>query len=243
MDGQKIHDEYISSKTPSERARVHRLNVDLGTPEPALHDVGAMKKLEALTLDYIGDPNVLANVKRVLFASMFCFELDSLPTRERNGINNGLWKCSGHVFCRLALPAAGRRRLIEELSTSYNFLLSEVCSQATDKERLDSRIELGAPRPCVGKEVNAAVQYRRWLSFHVGSLDNYISIKLAKRSRGATDTLLRPCNISGMPKRVNSLIEAQGLISPFGRLDHQVSKSLPRTPRKRKFSEIEMIEL
>jgi hypothetical protein len=81
-------------------------------------------------------------------------------------------------------------------------------------------------RRCFGGESAALSGVRRSLVNHV--IEDQIQILL-------TGITSEPTIISGMPTRLNTIVEAQGLEMPFGCIDHRsVVKRLPTIPSKRK---------
>lgn len=190
LDGEKVWREIFNSLSDREKTRFHRLNMPVAGKEPQLDDVHGMRSLRLQAQEWITPQHRLTCALDSVYASMFYFELDQLPVED-----NGLYVCSGHVFCRMRLPAQGRRSLARALqSTSSYFMV------------------LGDPTLCVENIPKGDPPFKKYLRFTLETLDDEIGITLL----GITSS---PKTISGLPQTANSLIDMQNLDSEFGRAD------------------------
>lgn len=197
--------DFLNQVPSISRNRYHRLNIQLEGPEIGINDISSIENLQKLTTNSILNSSQITLVKDSIYASMFYFELRELPN-----IINGAYECKGHIYCRMNLPKYGREYLWNELFKSGAFFLI-----------------LGCPTPCVSKVLKTAPPFRREITFSVPSLDELLNISL-------TGLTSKPTSISGFPRQLKELINAQKLYTPFGRVDHMVQeKSLPLVPQKR----------
>lgn len=206
LDGEDAWERFLNNVPMKSRHRYHRLNIQFKGPELCLDNADRLPELKenvSSTLDH--DRLTMLSVVDSVLASMFYFELDRLPVRDKSGFS-----CSGMIFCRLNLPADGLRELhLRLVETSSWFIIQGcpvVCSQGIPK---------GLP------------PFRKRVSFRVESRDELITFSL----RGITS---KSRQLSGFPTTLDHLIQEQQLDRPFGTIDHRFAdKSLPITPIKR----------
>ncbi|KAF2022585.1 hypothetical protein EK21DRAFT_119604 [Setomelanomma holmii] len=140
-----------------------------------------------------------------MLASMFYFELDALPILDGDN-----YLCFGYIRCRLDLPLEGLRFLYSQLLKTSSWFLIQ-----------------GSPVQCVQSIPKGLPPFKRRVTFRAESMDEVVAFSIG----GITSTS-RP--LSGFPTTLTKLIEDQGLVKPFGTLDHEVSeKPLPAIPAKR----------
>jgi len=150
-------------------------------------------------------------IRDLMYAAMFYFELDCMPDYV-----DGRYICTGHIFCRLNLSRKGRQTLYRQLLDSSSHFVID-----------------GRPIPCVERIPSCIPPFIRKVRFTLQSMNEFVSITV----RGVT---LRPRTISGLPKTLKELAQAQVLDAPFGSTDHSRSaKILPELPMKRKFHDAE----
>jgi hypothetical protein len=206
IDGEDAWRRFYNSLTPDTQARYYRLNIPFSGPEPGLDDAPRIPDLKASVLKTIeSDSLTLTAVKDSMIASMFYFELDSVPELEK-----GVYICSGYIFCRLDMPASGLRMLYQRLVETSSWFLIQ-----------------GSPIRCVQSVPKSLPPFKRRITFSADSLDEVIEFSI----RGVTSTLKM---LSGFPTSLTSLITDQRLDSPFGTIDHALrEKPLPAIPKRR----------
>jgi hypothetical protein len=211
MNGQKIWLEFYNSLPDHVKSRYHRLNVTFEGPEPAIDDISSMYALRTKALECAQPVQFLKPVLDSIYASMFYFEFDEPPTPRGQG-----YHCTGTIFCRLRLSEDGRRAFYSKLKATSSYFL--ICGQ---------------PVACVERLTKSAPLFKKGISFTLSSLDELVRITL----RGLPS---QPLAISGLPRSAKEIVEAQGLVAPFGRADHaSPEKPLPLLPAKRKFTNYE----
>lgn len=217
IDGEKIHEEYSSSRSSLEKERTVRFNIDLGFPEPALDDYRRLGDLRERTVFEIQETELgirsINTAHDTILAAMFYFELDSPPQRLKVN-KRDMWDCTGHIACRLRFGDYTNH--LETLESAH-FNLTVGLSE----DELDGRSYLFERE----SDIRSDNVFHKMLTFRVVSLDDHISITLKRASNDSP-----PHRISGSPCSLNSLIRSQRLIAPFGRSDHSQEKLLPRTP-------------
>ncbi|KAF2259651.1 FabD/lysophospholipase-like protein [Lojkania enalia] len=210
LDGEKQWKTFIKCIPADLRNRYYRFNIYFPGPEPALDDVLAIQQLKRQADQCISSDIQARLVKDSLIASMFYFELISF-----HQLQGGAIQCTGTILCRIRLDYGGRKKLYHLLARSCaSFIIS------------------GRSIDCFEVIPKGMPAFRRSVDFVAKGLNDPIYILL----EGITS---RPTLISGMPRPVHQLIEAQGLQTPFGCIDHrEVEKPLPRAQSKRKLHEI-----
>ena len=145
-------------------------------------------------------------IRDLMYAAMFYFELDRMPEYI-----DGRYICTGHIFCRLHLSRKGRESLYRQLVDTSSYFVID-----------------GRPIPCVERVPSCIPPFVRKVRFTLQSMNDFVGITV----RGVT---LRPRSISGLPKTLKALVQAQVLEAPFGSTDHSRSaKILPERPPIRK---------
>lgn len=208
LDGEVIWNEVVRSQSTTSRTRLHRLNIIFSGKEPGLDDLNVIPALQEETERQCSGDMLLRPVIDSIWASMFYFELESVPVFSR-----GYYHCVGHISCRLDLNNEARAAMYERLAASSAFFLVD-----------------GHPIPCVDRKflLKAKPPFRKQVKFGIKHLHETLGITI----RGVT---LKPQLISGMPKMVDELIQLQELDSPFGQVSHEPDeKALPHPPAKRK---------
>ncbi|KAF2835324.1 FabD/lysophospholipase-like protein, partial [Patellaria atrata CBS 101060] len=208
MDGEDAWRRFKLSLPRESQWRYHRLNVTFTDLEPTLDDVQSMEGIkDKVSLSLKVDSEVPRILDSIL-ASMFYFELVSTPT-----FSDGQYLCEGMVYCRMELNKEGTVALYNALRRTSSYFLF-----------------MGSSFPCVERVPRGAPPYGRRLRFSVATLNDIICISIL----GITS---KPRMLSGLPRSVSNLIEAQGLYAPFGTADHVAQKPLPTVPSKRKFED------
>jgi hypothetical protein len=206
LDGEMQWRTFNRCVPPHMSSRLHRLNVSLPGVEPALDDVTAMERLKASALQYIQSNAQTILVRNTMIASIFYLEIDSIACVE-----GGSQQCHGTIFSRLPLGPTGHRDLYKSLVAKRAFFVIN-----------------GHGRSCADSVPEGVSIFRKPVEFVLKSIEDQIQILL-------TGITSEPTIISGMPTRLNTIVEAQGLEMPFGCIDHRsVVKRLPTIPSKRK---------
>ncbi|KAI9767636.1 MAG: hypothetical protein M1840_005507 [Geoglossum simile] len=177
--------------------RYHRLDIEFDGPEPRLDDTNSMPDLKSKAQADRSLSKVIDNIARCVIASLFYFELDSIPERS-----NGEYIGSGCILCSLQYNNPAFRVLLDRLSSNNaRFYLNDCpipgivgdSSSFSRDGNFCKRLEL--------KVINKFI----------------ISLKQDESE---------PCNISGSPFSIDKLALAQGLNASFGRADHRKRKRL-----------------
>ncbi|OCL03051.1 FabD/lysophospholipase-like protein [Glonium stellatum] len=199
--------KFINTIPVNSRKRYYRLNVFFYGAEPDINDVSSLDYLKQLAQKLITSSKQAALVRDSIYASMFCFEFDNMPQYI-----DGVFQCHRSIFCRLPLDRRGKENLYCDLiQNSACFLV------------------YGRPVACAVSVPKGVPSYRCRIHFNADSMNEKVYISI----RGVTS---RPQVISGLPKTLRELVDAQGLDIPFGCIDHRESqRSLPGIPSKRKF--------
>lgn len=188
------------------RSRCLRLNVPLPGGEPALDDVTAITHLKLAASKSVETDATITKVKNSLFASLFYLEVDNYSR-----MIDATYKASVTIYCRLPLGFAERKRFYHTLLRKHAMFVIN-----------------GRAHPCVSSLPSGFPMYRCSFDLRLKSKTDDINVRLS----GITS---EPTLISGMPTRLDWLIEAQSLESPFGTIEGCFSeKALPDTPLKRK---------
>lgn len=208
MDGERAHEKFANDLPSPASERYCRLNLFLPDSEPPLDDPSQMGYLKERA--YVNDRERVKTFNTILelaFASLFYFELDSLPTWSGRE-----WKCSGRILCRLNMDREGRNRLYEKLRNGrYQFLLPPY----------------GTPIRCVERAPKGLPPYQKPVTFWVPSLDE-LGYGITILAAGA-HPIQSPRAISGFPMKLRQLVAAQELDAPFGRANG-ASKEKPLPP-------------
>jgi hypothetical protein len=206
LDGEDAWKRFLNSVAPTARHRYHRLNIQFPGPEPSLDDAQQIPELKASVSTAVQERNeLIVTIVDYMIASMFYFELDSLPVPREGG-----YMCSGYIFCRLDIPKHSLRRLYDRMIETSSWFLIQ-----------------GIPIRCVEGVPESLPPFKRRVTFRVDSLTEMIAFSI----RGITSC---PKMLSGFPTSISDLIANQNLDSPFGTVDHfVVEKPLPTIPLKR----------
>lgn len=206
IDGETAWNELANTLSKDSRTKFHRLNIVLEDRHLGIDEVSNMSKLRSLAQDHIDSASRFTTVRDSIYASMFYFELDSLPDYTSSGI-----MCSGSIFCRLNLSQRGREELYLQLHNSSAFFLVN-----------------GRPYRCLDAIPRCLPPFKKSVEFLVQKPSDMIAIFI--RNITSASRL-----ISGQPKSLEEMIKVQRLDAPFGRPDHvQSEKALPIIPQKRK---------
>ncbi|KAH7363553.1 phospholipase [Plectosphaerella cucumerina] len=183
---EKMGDRKVRQVLQRQR-RYHRLTVHFDGDEPMLDNARCMPEMGRKARD---DPSLsepIAHLRRCMIASLFYFELDSLP--ERRG---GRYVGTGSILCTIRRAEPGFRELFSQmLERSVQIILD------------------GRPVSAVG---DAACFDREGNFRKAVELDTCGTLQIALRE-GAT----APCDIGRSPFSVERLVALQGLDSVFGR--------------------------
>ena len=184
------------------------MNISLPGKEPSIDDVSSIGDLLEETQRHIErNPCEIQQVLDSIYASIFYFELDTLPRYV-----DGLYHCSGMILCRLSLGKHARQSLYQWLIDSSAYFLIN-----------------GRPVICASSVPEGIPPFKCRIHFSIQTLEDSLGISI----RGVTKS---PKLISGFPRSVLSLVQCQMLYAPFGRIDHSTEKNLPNLPSKRKYS-------
>lgn len=171
--------------------RIHRLSTEFDGTEPRLDEA---KRIPELKLKVQEDPSLTRDIDIVvqcMVASLFYFELDSLPEKRE-----GKYSGTGYILCSIRRNDPAFQVLLHKLlSNSAEFLL-------------DSNPIPGSLQDTSYFDKNG--NFRKRIEFHT---PGKFTISLKQGS-------WNPCDISASPFSVNNLVRAQGLDAFFGRSDH-----------------------
>jgi hypothetical protein len=210
IDGEREWWRFRNSLPKDVRQHFYRLNIVLPGKEPSIDDISSIPSLKTETEDFLANnPGYMTNVLDSIYASLFYFELDSLPV-----FTDGVYFCNGSVHCRLNLDSDGRLALYRWLIkvTAY-FLVN------------------GRPIACVDTVPKGVPPFRCRIQFTAADLGEEIGISV----RGITS---KPTLISGHSQSISSLVNTLMLYAPFGRVDLcSAERALPSVPMKRKCGE------
>jgi hypothetical protein len=172
--------------------RYHRLDTEFDGAEPRLDSTKSMQELQLKVENDESISNVIDNIARCAIASLFYFELDSMP----EGCN-GQYIGTGFILCSLRQTDPPFKLLLDQLSSiSATFYLNNCPILGAVGDRYS-----------LGKDGN----FRKRIEL---SLSGKFTITL---KQGDSD----PCHISGSPYLMDKLISAQGFNNHFGRADHR----------------------
>jgi hypothetical protein len=206
IDGEREWWRFRNSLPQDLRRHFYRLNITLPGKEPSIDDVSSIQGLKTDTENFLKTtPGYTTDVLDSMYASLFYFELDSLPV-----FADGLYFCSGSVYCRLSLDEHGRMAL-------YDWLLKKTAYFLVN----------GRPIACVESVPKGTPPYRCRIQFTATDLGEAVGISV----RGITS---KPTLISGRSQTISGLVRAQKLYAPFGRVDFcAAERALPSVPMKR----------
>ena len=171
--------------------RIHRLSTDFDATEPRLDDTRSIPELKSkVEMDYSLSARI-DTIARCMIASLFYFELDSLPERH-----DGKYIVTGHILCSITRSDPAFGALLSKLANnSAGFLMNDWPIPGTFDDT-----------SFIGKDGN----FRKRVD-----LDTFGKFTISLKEGDA-----EPCNISRSPFSIENLIAAQGLDAPFGRADH-----------------------
>jgi hypothetical protein len=189
--------------------RYHRLDVEFDGALPRLDNTKSMHELQLKAQEDHSVSNVIDNIARSAIASVFYFELGSVP----EGCN-GEYTGAGFILCWVCRGDPAFKVLLDQLSRSSATFY------------LNNRPIPGTVGDCsfIGRDGN----FRKRVELN---LSGRFTISLKQDDS-------EPCNISGSPYSIEKLITAQGLNAHFGRADHgkrkrSVEDDLPTRKRQR----------
>lgn len=174
--------------------RYHRLDVQFDGDEPRLDDVHRIPELRCKAEQDDSLSQKIDRVARCFIASLFYFELDSLPRRVGEK-----YLGTGHIFCSIRRQDPAFTLLFDRLSgCSAHFFVN------------------GWPEVLVADDTSfdADGNFRKFVELKT---DGRFAITLKQNSS-------EPWNISGSPFSVDRLIRLQGLKAVFGQPDHRKRK-------------------
>ncbi|KAI9767708.1 MAG: hypothetical protein M1839_004369 [Geoglossum umbratile] len=177
--------------------RYHRLDIEFDGPEPRLDDTDSMPELKSKAGTDRSLSKVIDNIARCVIASLFYFELDSVPERS-----NGEYIGTGCILCSLRYNNPAFRVLLDRLSSNNaRFYLNDCLISG-----------IVGDYSSFGRDGN----FRKRLELKA---TNKFMISLKQDES-------EPCNISGSPFSIDRLVLAQGLNASFGRANHRKRKRL-----------------
>lgn len=177
--------------------RYHRLDIKFDDVEPRLDDTKSIPELKSRVQKDQSLSKVIDNIARCAIASLFYFEIDSIPERC-----NGEYVGTGFILCCLRRNDPALELLLDQLSKiSATFYLNDcpILGAVSDSS-------------FISKDGN----FRKRVELNFKGKFT-ISLK-----QGDSE----PCNISGSPFSTDKLVSAQGLSAHFGRADHRKRKTL-----------------
>jgi len=93
--------------------RYHRLNIQFEGDEPRLDDTQSIPSIKAMAQEDKSLSSIITNVARYMIASLFYFELESIPQRS-----GGKYIGTGHILCSIRCSDPGFQLLFDRLSRS-----------------------------------------------------------------------------------------------------------------------------
>ncbi|KAH8799647.1 acyl transferase/acyl hydrolase/lysophospholipase, partial [Xylogone sp. PMI_703] len=189
--------------------RYHRLDIEFDGALPRLDDTRSIHELQLKAQEDYSVSEVVENIARCAIASVFYFELDSIPEEC-----NGEFRGTGFIFCWVRQSDPVFRVLLDQLSRSSSMFYINNCP-------IPGTLGDGS---FIGKDGN----FRKRVDL---SVSDRFTISLKQENS-------EPYNISGSPYSVKKLIKVQGLDAYFGRADHgkrkrSVDGNLPPQKRQR----------
>ncbi|KAH8591179.1 hypothetical protein B0O99DRAFT_719438 [Bisporella sp. PMI_857] len=97
--------------------RYHRLDIEFDSALPRLDDTKSIHELQLKAQEDQSITKVIDNIARCAIASLFYFELDSIP-EGRNGNHTG----TGSIFCSVRQSEPAFKPLLDQLSTATFYL-------------------------------------------------------------------------------------------------------------------------
>lgn len=169
-----------------------RFDVEFDGKGPSLDDVTNLEGLEELAQASLVSSSAMDRLARCIRAEAFYFELDGDPPYK-----NGVYECSGHIFCRL-LPES------EELEELLTQLDHNDASLTVSGRKLAGKFQNG---------LTPSGAFSKRCKFYLR--DKHIPFSIVLTDGGSAS-----CNISGSPFTLEWLREAQQIDAPFGRQDY-----------------------
>ncbi|KAH8653952.1 acyl transferase/acyl hydrolase/lysophospholipase [Tricladium varicosporioides] len=171
--------------------RYHRLDTEFDGEMPRLDNTKKIHELQLKAQEDNSVSKVIDNIARCAIASVFYFELSSVP----EGCN-GEYTGFGIILCSIRRGDPAFEVLLNQLSKSSSTFYLNNCP-------IHGAFGDGS---FIGEDGN----FRKRVELNLGGRFT-ISLK-----QGDSE----PCNISGSPYSIEKLITAQGLNAYFGRADH-----------------------
>ena len=109
---EKIKDKNVKQAFHA-HPRYHRLNIQFDGEEPRLDDAQSIPSIKAIAQEDKSLSGIITNVARYMIASLFYFELDSIPQRSE-----GKYIGTGHILCSIRYSDPGFKLLFDRLSRS-----------------------------------------------------------------------------------------------------------------------------
>jgi hypothetical protein len=186
------------------RDRYHRINLQLDTKEPRIDDISMIDSLQLKTEAMLNCTDKLSHFHTRWLASLFFVEIENVV----NDISS--IKCSASIFCRQRIPKSRMPALYDKLSSWGAYFL------------------VNGKVLCITKPTQfSSSTFRCLVDFTVEDMSNDLHISL-----GLRELELR-WPISGLPRRLDKLIEVQGYGNAFGRSDHHSAGGAVAVPLKR----------
>lgn len=169
-----------------------RFDVEFDGKGPSLDDVTDLEGLEELAQASLVSSSAMERLARCIRAENFYFELERDPI-----YTNGVYECSGRIFCRLEPGSEELEALLTQLDHNNSFLTA-------------------SGRKLTGKFQNSLTpsgMFSKRCKF-------YLRDKAAPFSIVLTEGVAASCNINGSPFTLEWLREVQQIDAPFGRRDY-----------------------
>lgn len=177
------------------KEKYFRFDVQFESAPPALDDVAGMSTIARIARESTAQCPAMERLAKSIRAELFVFELDCKPRRLRNGV----YLCTGHIYCRLQAGTTENIAFMEQLTQSAAFFQYQA-------KRLPISF---ASSSC------KATQFCQKITFRVPRRHDEFHITLQE---GSSLT----CDISGSPFTLDCLMQQQKLDSrSFGGADHQ----------------------
>jgi len=177
--------------------RYHRLNIQFDDDEPRLDDIQSIPGVISKAQEDNSLSETIENIARCVVASLFYFELDSVPR-----LFGGKYIGTGYILCSIRHKDPAFRVLFDRLSKNSSQFLVNGCPV------IDVDID---DTSCFDGSGN----FRKKIELNT---DDKFSVSLKQDSS-------KPYNISGSPFSVSKLVLLQGFSAVFGRPDHRKRKA------------------
>jgi hypothetical protein len=197
MRGKRAWNTVTSSGSVRSSGKYHRLDIEFSGNEPRLDDTDSIPDMESKVLEDSTISQAIGNIARCAVASLFYFELDSIPKCFK-----GEYFSTGSILCKLRHGNPYFDAVLSQLSRNAATFL------------IDHREYPIFPGDISSFDLEGNFQKR---------IDLAVGDKFSIYLRESNST---PRNISGSPFSLEKVVLAQRLRAHFGRTDHRKRRIL-----------------